>query len=51
MLDVLWDGVAMCPDEDWCSCVAKLVQISGDDEEVLMLSCTLYCHIGLWYVV
>ena len=45
VLDVICDAVTMGPEEDWCSFVAKLLQISGDDAEVFMSFCSLFCEI------
>ena len=51
VLDVIWDGMTMGPDEDLCSFVETLLRISGDDAEVFMLFRSLFCDIWLCYIV
>ena len=45
VLDVLWDGVTMGPNEDRWLFVAILLQISGDNAEVFMFFRSLFCDI------
>ena len=50
-LNVLRDGVTMGHNEYQWLFVATLLHISGDDAEVCMLFCSLFCDILLCYIV